>query len=75
MAGDSRDDDGRYTQEYSDESFLSAIDEVNVASTQSIADEVGCSYDLAYRRLSDLRQSGVVDAREVRGAFVWVRPD
>lgn len=73
MAGDDRDDEGRYTQTYSDEAFLDAITELDVTSTQNVADEVGCSYDLAYRRLKQLRAEGRVESREVRNAFVWLR--
>lgn len=73
MAGDDRDEEGRYTETYPDEAFLSAIEEVDVASTQNIADAVGCSYDLAYRRLKQLREDGEIEAQEVRNAFVWLR--
>ena len=75
MAREDRDEEGRYTETYSDKSFLEAIDIVAVASTQNIADEVGCSYNLAYRRLKGLQDKGVVEAQEVRNAFVWLRTD
>ena len=73
MADDDRGEDGKYTETYSDEAFLSAIAEIDVASTQAVADAVGCSYDLAYRRLKQLRKEGKVDSRKVRNAFVWLR--
>jgi CTP-dependent riboflavin kinase len=66
-----RDDDGQFTQEYEDKAFLSAITSLSVASTQSVADEVGCSYDLAYRRLKALNDEGEVRKEEVGGSFVW----
>ncbi len=69
-----RDEEGKYTEEYPDEAFLSAIEAVDVASTQNIADEVGCSYDLAYRRLKSLEADGTLDSQEVRSAFVWLKP-
>jgi len=75
MAGDDRDEEGKYTETYADEAFLSAIDETDVASTQAVADGVGCSYDLAYRRLKQLEDDGEVKSQEVRNAFVWLRND
>jgi len=66
-----RDDGGQFTEEYEDEAFLSAIEGLTVASTQSVADEVGCSYDLAYRRLKALKEDGDVSKEEVGGSFVW----
>jgi len=71
MAGNDRDEGGRYTEKYSDEAFLEAIENVDVASTQNIAEEVGCSYDLAYRRLKNLEDEGEVETQEVRNAFIW----
>jgi len=68
-----RDEEGKYTEEYPDEAFLSAIEAVDVASTQNIADEVGCSYDLAYRRLKALEADGALDSHQVRSAFVWLK--
>ena len=52
---DDRDEEGKFNQQYSDKEFLSAIGSLSIASTQSVADAVGCSYDLAYRRLHDLK--------------------
>ena len=72
---DKRDDDGRFQQEYPDETFLQAVDSVPVASTQNIADEVGCSYHLAYHRLKSLEEEDVVQSEEVGRAFVWLRVD
>lgn len=69
---DDRDEEGKYTEKYPDEEFLSAIDTVDVASTQNISEEVGCSYDLAYRRLKQLEADGKVESQEVRSAFVWI---
>lgn len=66
-----RDDQGQFTEEYSDEAFISAIESLPVASTQNIADEVGCSYDLAYRRLKALREDEEIEKEDVGGSFVW----
>lgn len=69
---DDRDEEGQYTETYSDETFLQAVDSLSVASTQNVADEVGCSYDLAYRRLKQLEQDGHVEHEEVGGSFIWL---
>jgi CTP-dependent riboflavin kinase len=67
-----RDDHGQFTEEYDDEAFLSAIESLPVPSTQNVADEVGCSYDLAYRRLKSMREDGEIKKEEVGGSFIWV---
>ena len=71
MAGDNRDDEGRYTETYPDKAFLAAVNKLDVASTQNVANNVGCSYDLAYRRLKSLEKEGEVETQEVRNAFLW----
>lgn len=71
---DERDEEGQYTETYSDEAFLHAVDKLPVASTQKIADEVGCSYDLAYRRLKKLEEDGSVEHEEVGRSFIWLLP-
>ncbi|TKX45167.1 transcriptional regulator [Halorubrum sp. ARQ200] len=68
---DDRDEEGKFNQQYSDEEFLSAIGSLSIASTQSVADEVGCSYDLAYRRLHDLKNKEKIDYEVVGQAFIW----
>lgn len=68
-----RDEAGRFRETYADEEFLEAIETVSVPSTQNIADEVGCSYDLAYHRLKALEQTQSVGAEQVGQAFIWFR--
>jgi CTP-dependent riboflavin kinase len=69
---DDRDEEGQYIEKYSDEAFLKAVDSIPVASTQNVADEVGCSYDLAYRRLKQLEQDGHVEHDGVGRSFIWL---
>lgn len=69
---DERTEDGKFTEQYPRSSFLRAIDSLPVASTQNVADEVGCSYDLAYRKLKQLEQEGEIEHEEVGGSFVWL---
>jgi len=72
MAED-RDDEGKYKEKYSSDQFLNAVSNLNVASTQNVADKVGCSYDLAYRRLSELEDSGKLSYENVGRSFVWYK--
>lgn len=66
-----RDKEGKYSETYPDSAFLKAVRQIPVASTSNVAEEVGCSYDLAYRRLSDLFEEGELEREEVGGSFVF----
>ena len=72
VMGDQRDEDGRFRKTYFEEAFLDALREVEVASTQNVADFVGCSYDLAYRRLKEMEDDGLVRHEEVGNSFIWL---
>lgn len=52
-------------------SFLEALEEIEVPTTSKIAEQVGCSYDLAYRRLHELEDRGDVTKQDVGGSFIW----
>jgi CTP-dependent riboflavin kinase len=67
-----RDEEGKFNKQYPDEEFLSAVRNLPVASTQNVANEVGCSYDLAYRRLKYMERNGEINKEEVGSSFVWV---
>jgi CTP-dependent riboflavin kinase len=69
-----RDEEGKYDQSFADSDFLNAVESVPVASTQNVADEVGCSYDLAYRRLKQLFDDDEIEREEVGGSFVYYIP-
>lgn len=71
MAND-RDEEGRFRERYPDEMFIEAVQSLTVASTQNVADNVDCSYDLAYRRLEELEDEGRIVSQIVGNAFVWV---
>ena len=68
-----RDEDtGRYTAEYSIESFKEAIRGLGRdASTKAIADEVGCEYDTAYKKLTRMESAGHVTGRKIASARLW----
>ena len=73
MAPDRDESTGQFSEEYSDEAFLQAVSEVEPASTSNVAMAVGCSYDLAYRRLNALAEQGDIKKQEIGGSFVWSR--
>jgi hypothetical protein len=66
-----RGEDGKYNTSYPDSDFIDAINNIPVASTQNVADAVGCSYDLAYRRLDELYNNDRIEREEVGGSFVY----
>lgn len=69
---ESRDESGRWNPEFEDDDFIDAVDSLAVAGTQNVSTEVGCSYDLAYRRLKQLEEDGTVVSEKVGGSFVWL---
>lgn len=69
---DDRDDDGKFSERYLDKEFIHAVEDNEVASTQNVADKVGCSYDLAYRRLKQLEENDKITSKKVRDAFIWL---
>lgn len=68
---ENRNEDGKYSQSYSDSSFIEAVRDLPVASTQNVAEKVGCSYNLAYRRLGNLFKKGELEREEVGNSFVY----
>jgi len=77
VPNDRDEDSGKFREQYPTESFLRAVNELDMATTSNVAESVGCSYDLAYRRLNMLVEDGQLAKVEVGGSFVWsdVQPD
>lgn len=73
MTADRDDESGKFTEQYPRESFLQAVGTIDNATTARVAEEVGCSYDLAYRRLNALEEEGEVTRTEIGSSFVWSR--
>jgi len=74
MPNAERDDEsGKYTSTYPREAFVDAVRAADgFAGTQDVADAVGCSYELAYKRLRALADAGDVESQKVANARVWV---
>jgi hypothetical protein len=68
---DRDEESGKFTEKYSREAFLQAVSLLDNATTARVADEVGCSYDLAYRRLMRLEEDGEVSRTKIGSSFVW----
>lgn len=68
----SRDEEtGQYEPEFTDDEFLAAIETHDTATTTKIAETVGCSYDLAYRRLHQLVEENELRKEKIGNTFVW----
>ena len=67
------DESGQYTESYPREEFIEAIeDSGGMASTTDVSDHVGCSYDLAYKRLREFEEKGDVRSRKVANSRLWM---
>lgn len=71
MAPDRDDYSGRYTREYEDAEFVEAVEALSGASTADVADLVGCSRDLAYRRLNELAEEGSIEGEMIGRTYRW----
>lgn len=65
---------GVFTQQYSKSSFLQAVNECENATTTKISEEVGCSYNLAYRRLTALFEDGEINRTKIGSSYLWLPP-
>jgi CTP-dependent riboflavin kinase len=63
---------GRYVADHPSKEFLEAIDRLGTAGTQAIADEVGCQYQAAYKRLRALENDDRITRRKIANANLWV---
>ena len=64
---------GKFEEEYQRNSFLEAVEGIDSATTTKVAERVGCSYDLAYRRLKGLTEEGDLSCVKVGNTFIWSR--
>jgi hypothetical protein len=63
---------GKYTDAYSDEEFIEAIQsEGGLAGTSAVADIVGCTHRQALNRLKELREQNKVSSKDVGRALAW----
>ncbi|ELY83544.1 hypothetical protein [Natrinema altunense] len=63
---------GKYTERYLPDTFVTALEELSgAATTQEVADEVGCAYRTAFAKLSELEDAGGITSRTVGNAYLW----
>jgi DNA-binding Lrp family transcriptional regulator len=62
---------GRYNREFELSDFVSALQRIGPTSTSKIAEEVGCSRDLAYLRLKELEDEGNISGELIGGNYRW----
>lgn len=73
---DRDDDTGQFTEEYPPDVFVNAIEaHGGTAGTKDVEDAIGCSYELAYKKLHQLADDGVIDRRKVGNVNLWVVDD
>lgn len=67
---------GKYTETYPPEAVIEAIHNAGgMASTTDVADDLGSSYETAYKKLRALEESGDVQSRKVANARLWIAAD
>jgi predicted transcriptional regulator len=72
MVGRERDESGQYTAVYTDNDFLSAVSEHEPASTNEVANAVGCVHQNADYRLRQLEERDEVRSKKVGRELVWM---
>jgi cytosine/adenosine deaminase-related metal-dependent hydrolase len=72
MADRDRDEEsGKFTEEYPEEDFLQAIEELGSSGTTEISEYVGCDRRTAYLKLQSLEEKGEVRNQKVGNALLW----
>jgi len=71
MAPERDEDTGQFQEEYPVRSFLEAVQELENPTTSNVADYIGCSYDLAYRRLNELAARDELRKEVVGSSLLW----
>jgi hypothetical protein len=74
MPGAERDDQtGQFATTYPDSAAVDAIaDAGGAATTQEVADALGCNRETAYKKLVRLEDSSRVGSRKVGNARLWM---
>ena len=72
MPKDRDEQTGKYTERYTPEEFLSALDSLGgSAGTQEVADKVGCAYRTAHAKLTKMEEEERLTSRKVGNAKLW----
>lgn len=68
-------DTGKFTTQYQRKDFVNALEEEDFLSTSDVAEIVGCTQNLAYRRLKKLEKEGEVKSKEIGRSLAWQKSD
>lgn len=73
MPYDKRDrDSGKFTETYPLQDFLQSLESLSgQATTQEVADSVGCAYRTAYQKLVELEEEGEIVSKKIGSARLW----
>jgi len=66
---------GRFGEIYTEDDFLGAIESLQPAGTQEIANTVGCSRQNADYRLREFAEENKVSAKKIGNSLVWTRSE
>lgn len=72
MTPERDEDSGQFKVEYPVQAFLQAVRDLETPTTSEVAECVGCSYDLAYRRLAELEEEGEIGKKNVGNSLLWL---
>ena len=62
---------GKYLPQFGEEEFISAVKKGKVVSTREVAKSIGCSYNLALYRLTDLKKRGKIQGKKIGNSTAW----
>lgn len=72
MADRDRDEEsGRFTEEYPEEEFIQALEELGSAGTTDISNYISCDRRTAYLKLQSLEEEDKVTSQKVGNALLW----
>lgn len=71
MCREKDEDTGKFTTQYDREDFLTALEQEDFLSTNDVAEIVGCTQNLAYRRLKQLENEEEVQSKEIGRSLAW----
>ena len=75
MTAERDDESGQFTEQYPREAFLKAVSQIETTTTSKIAEEIGYSYDLAYRRLGTLADENEIDKEMIGSSYIRTHGD
>lgn len=63
---------GQFTPRFSDQEILEIVEDQEPVGTADVSEELGCTRQAAYYRLSRLEEKGQVQKKKIGGNLVWM---